>query len=125
VRMIEDIMDTQFEAITWRLGKLNFFKRAEGFLKSHMESQARSQANAFLARLETHLGDANRFNDAQFGWGDLSVVPHLNGAAGFGIGPRPRSSRVGSSGPTGVQAWRRPAGNPRIRSLGWRKWIKP
>jgi glutathione S-transferase len=87
VRMIEDVMDTQFEAITWGLGELNFFKRAEGSLKAHMEAQARTQASAFFAMLETQLGDADWFNGAQFGWGDLSVVPYLNGAAGFGIAP--------------------------------------
>ncbi|MBA4337426.1 MAG: glutathione S-transferase family protein [Hyphomonas sp.] len=87
VRMIEDVMDTQFEAITWGLGELNFFKRAEGSLKAHMEAQARTQASAFFAMLETQLGDADWFNGAKFGWGDLSVVPYLNGAAGFGIAP--------------------------------------
>ena len=87
VRMIEDVMDTQFEAITWGLGELNFFKRADGPLKAHMEARAGAQANAFFAMLETHLGDADWFNGGQFGWGDLSVVPYLNGAAGFGIAP--------------------------------------
>lgn len=94
VRMIEDVMDTQFEAITWGLGELNFFKRAEGALKSQMEDQARSQANAFFAMLDTHLGEADWFNGSQFGWGDLSVVPYLNGAAGFGIAPA-AGSRLG------------------------------
>lgn len=87
VRMIEDVMDTQFEAITWGLGELNFFKRADGSLKAHMEANAAAQACAFFAMLETQLGDADWLNGAQFGWGDLSVVPYLNGAAGFGIAP--------------------------------------
>lgn len=87
VRMIEDVMDTQFEAITWGLGELNFFKRADGPLKAHMEAKAAAQASAFFAMLETQLGDADWFNGAHFGWGDLSVVPYLNGAAGFGIAP--------------------------------------
>jgi glutathione S-transferase/RNA polymerase-associated protein len=87
VRMIEDIMDTQFEAITWGLGELNFFRRAEGELKQAMEDLARQQAEAFFARLEGELGEADWFNGAEFGWGDLSVIPYLNGAAGFGIVP--------------------------------------
>lgn len=90
-RMIEDVMDTQFEAITWGLGELNFFKRAEGGLKADMEFRAGRQAHAFFAALENHLGDAKWFNGGQFGWGDLSVVPYLNGAAGFGIAPDPGS----------------------------------
>ena len=87
VRMIEDIMDTQFEAITWGLGELNFFKRAEGDLKAQIELKAREQAAAFFAMLESHLQGADWFNAASFGWGDLSVIPYLNGAAGFGIAP--------------------------------------
>jgi glutathione S-transferase/RNA polymerase-associated protein len=92
VRMIEDIMDTQFEAITWGLGELNFFKRAEGDLKAQIESRARVQAAAFFTMLEARLGMANWFNGAEFGWGDLSVVPFLNGAAGFGIVPEAGSA---------------------------------
>lgn len=92
VRMIEDIMDTQFEAITWGLGELNFFKRAEGDLKAQIESRARDQAAAFFAMLEARLGKADWFNGADFGWGDLSVAPFLNGAAGFGIAPETGSA---------------------------------
>jgi glutathione S-transferase/RNA polymerase-associated protein len=87
VRMVEDVMDTQFEAITWGLGELNFFKRAEGTLKAEMESRAAEQARAFFQMLEGQLGTAPWFNGDTFGWGDLSVVPYLNGAAGFGIVP--------------------------------------
>ena len=87
MRMIEDIMDTQFEAITWGLGELNFFKRAEGVLKSEMEARAREQAFVFFSMLEGHLGDDPWINGDRFGWGDLSVVPYLNGVNGFGIAP--------------------------------------
>jgi glutathione S-transferase len=93
MRMIEDIMDTQFEAITWGLGELNFFKRAEGALKAEMEARAREQAGAFFSVLEAHLGDDPWINGDKFGWGDLSVVPYLNGANGFGIAP-PDGSRL-------------------------------
>lgn len=87
VRMIEDVMDTQFEAITWGLGELNFFRRAEGTLKEAMEAKARQQAEAFFGVLEGYLGQREWFNGDRFGWGDLSVVPYLNGAAGFDIKP--------------------------------------
>lgn len=87
VRMIEDVMDTQFEAITWGLGELNFFRRAEGAQKEDMEAKARQQAEAFFKILEGYLGGRQWFNGDRFGWGDLSVIPYLNGAAGFGIRP--------------------------------------
>lgn len=87
VRMIEDVMDTQFEAIAWGLGELNFFRRAEGALKEEIEAKAAAQAKAFFAVLEDHLAGREWFNGAAFGWGDLSVIPYLNGVAGFGIVP--------------------------------------
>lgn len=87
MRMIEDVMDTQFEAITWGLGEINFFRRAEGAQKEAMEAKARQQAEAFYSVLEGYLGDREWFTGAHFGWGDLGVVPYLNGAAGFGIRP--------------------------------------
>ncbi len=88
VRMIEDVMDTQFEAIVWGLGEINFFKRAEGDLKAEIEARVAEQTAHFFDWLEAHLGAAQWFNGAAFGWGDLSVIPYLNGAAGFGFVPR-------------------------------------
>ena len=95
MRMIEDVMDTQFEAITWGLGELNFFRRAEGDRKTDMEAKARAQAEAFFGVLEGYLGEREWFTGEHFGWGDLSVVPYLNGAAGFDIRPG-ESSRLGA-----------------------------
>lgn len=87
VRMIEDVMDTQFEAISWGLGELNFFRRAEGELKTQMEAAAERQVRHYFDWLESELGDEVWFNRSSFGWGDLSVVPYLNGVAGFGLAP--------------------------------------
>ena len=48
VRMIEDVMDTQFEAITWGLGEINFFKRAEGVSENRDRSARRGENGTFL-----------------------------------------------------------------------------
>ena len=37
--------------------------------------------------LESQLGERRWFNGDAFGWGDLCVVPFLNGAVGFGHVP--------------------------------------
>ncbi len=92
VRMIEDLMDTHFEAITWGLGELNFFRRAEGEVKQKIEAQAARQIQAHFARLESELGQSDWFNGAVFGWGDLSVIPYVNAASGFGLGPKSDSA---------------------------------
>ena len=87
VRMIEDVMDTHVEAITWGLGELFFFGRADEPLKAEMLATAQSQARDYFSWLEAELGTNEWFNGAQFGWGDLSVIPYLNGLAGFDIEP--------------------------------------
>ena len=87
VRMIEDVMDTQFEAINWGLGEVTFFKRAEGAEAEAIFAKAAVQTQHFFAWLEQQLGSNDWFNGASFGWGDLSVVPFVNGAASFGNVP--------------------------------------
>ena len=86
-RMIEEVMDTHFEPINWGLGELRWFKRAEGERARTIEAHAAGQARGLYEWLTRHLGDREWFNDARFGWADLSVVPYLNGARGNGIGP--------------------------------------
>ena len=88
VRMIEDVMDTHVEAIAWGLGELNFFGRASGALKEEIEKNAASQVADFHSWLESELGNRDWFNGHDFGWGDLSVIPYLNGLAGFGLTPK-------------------------------------
>ena len=43
VRMLEDVMDTHFEAITWGMSEIVNFGRAEGELKEKMLECHRSQ----------------------------------------------------------------------------------
>ena len=87
VRMLEDALDTHFEAITWGLSEIRFFGRAPGVLGERMQADGGRQLEAWFAWLEAQLGDRSWFNGDAFGWGDLCVVPFLNGAAGFGHVP--------------------------------------
>jgi glutathione S-transferase/RNA polymerase-associated protein len=84
VRMIEEVMDTHFESINWGLGEIRFFGRAKDELAEKIEAAAARQTKGYFLWLEKQLGEADWFNGAAFGWGDLSVVPYVNGAAGFG-----------------------------------------
>jgi glutathione S-transferase len=90
-RTIEDVMDTLFEPINWGMGEIRWFKRAEGERARTLEAHAMSQARGTYAWLTRHLGNAQWFGGETFGWGDLSVVPYLNGARGNGIGPDEKS----------------------------------
>ncbi|MFL5296479.1 MAG: glutathione S-transferase family protein [Phenylobacterium sp.] len=93
VRMLEEVMDTHYEAINWGLAELRWFKRAEGELAATIEANAKRQTEGFFAWLERQLGDREWFNGTTFGWGDLAVVPFVNGSAGSGHRP-PEGSRL-------------------------------
>jgi glutathione S-transferase len=87
VRMLEDVMDTHFEAITWGLSELRNFGRGEGPLADVMFERGLGQLARWLDWLGGELGNREWFNGAQFGWADLCVVPFVNGAVGFGATP--------------------------------------
>ena len=87
VRMLEEVMDTHFEAINWGLSEIRWFRRAEGAQAEALQAAARRQTEGFFAWLERELGDREWFNGERFGWGDLSVVPYLNGSVGQGNPP--------------------------------------
>ncbi|HEY3948260.1 glutathione S-transferase family protein [Phenylobacterium sp.] len=87
VRMLEEVMDTHYEAINWGLSEIRWFRRAEGQAAEALFAKAKAQIEGFHAWLGKQLGDREWFNGAAFGWGDLSVVPYLNGSAGHGYPP--------------------------------------
>lgn len=88
-RMIEDVMDTHYEAINWGLAEIAHFGRASGSEADALNAAAAEQTRAWQAWLTARLGDAPFFDGDAFGWGDLSVIPYLNGSAGFGLAPEP------------------------------------
>ena len=85
--MIVDAMDTHYEAINWGLGEIRFMGRAKGELAAKIEAMAAQQVGAWQRWLTQQLGDAEWFGGATFGWADLSVIPYINGSAGFGLTP--------------------------------------
>ncbi|WP_297696743.1 glutathione S-transferase family protein [Phenylobacterium sp.] len=95
VRMLEEVMDTHFEAITWGLGELSWFRRAEGAEAEAMGARAAAQLTGFYGWLERQLADRTWFNGAAFGWGDLCVVPFVNGAVAQGHAPAEGSRLAG------------------------------
>jgi glutathione S-transferase/RNA polymerase-associated protein len=91
VRMLEEVMDTHFEAINWGLSEIRWFRRAEGELADRLQARAADQTSGFFAWLERQLAERDWFNGASFGWGDLAVAPYLNGSTGHGHPPEPGS----------------------------------
>lgn len=87
VRMLEEVMDTHFEAINWGLSEIRWFRRAEGELADKILSEAARQTQGFFAYLERQLENREWFNGEAFGWGDLVVAPYVNGSVGHGNPP--------------------------------------
>jgi glutathione S-transferase/RNA polymerase-associated protein len=80
-RMIEEIVDTQLEAIGWGLMELRVFKRGDDKLRAGLEAQAQRQIAQAHAWLERQLGDAPYFGGDKFMRADMAVIPHLAGAS--------------------------------------------
>ena len=86
VRVIEEVMDTHYEAINWGMGELHAFKRAPDALATEMTAKAQTQTSEFYAWLEKEL-QGDWFNGDGFGYADLCVIPFINGSTRWGIGP--------------------------------------
>ena len=87
VRMIEEVMDTYYEAINWAMGEINWFRRAEGELAASLKARAAQQTQGFFTWLDRQLGEREWFNGGAFGWGDLCVVPFVAASAAMGHRP--------------------------------------
>jgi glutathione S-transferase/RNA polymerase-associated protein len=90
--MIEEVMDTHFEAINWGLLEIIWFRRATGELAETLTANAARQTQSFFAWLETQLGDRTWFNGESFGWGDVSVAPYVATSISFGNLPKEGSA---------------------------------
>jgi len=96
VRMIEDVMDGLYEPNNWGVMEVTRFKRASGPLADQLVGFAKSNIDRLQHWLEGELGDAQWFNGAQFGWGDIVCAPYINRSAAYGYTP-PAGSKL--------QAW--------------------
>ena len=95
LRMIEDVMDTKYEANNWGLFEVTRFGRASGPLADKLIAFGKSNIEQLQGWLDKQLGSAPWFNGDRFGWGDLSVAPYLNRSAAYGYVPRKGSRLAG------------------------------
>ncbi len=91
VRMLEELCDTYVEPISWAAMEIRVFKRAAGALAEQLLARGAQQAAGVHRYLERQLAERPWFNGAAFGWGDLSVVPYVEGLANTGNPPAPGS----------------------------------
>lgn len=91
-RIIENVLDTHFEANTWGLGEVHIFGRADTELAATLTQYAKDQIEGWFAWLEEQLAGEDWFNGATYGYADLCVAPHLNSAGRFDVAPTPNSA---------------------------------
>lgn len=89
VRTLQEVLDTQYEAINWGLGEITYFKRGAGTCADTLRARAADQTAKLQSWLTRQLGDGTWFNGNDFGFGDLAVVPYVHASVGFNIGPAP------------------------------------
>jgi glutathione S-transferase len=87
VRMIEDVMDTQYEPNNWGSFEVLRYRRATGALAEKLLAFAKGNIEQLQRWLGAQLGGRAWFNGDAFGWGDLSVIAYMNRSAGYGYLP--------------------------------------
>jgi glutathione S-transferase/RNA polymerase-associated protein len=102
-RMIEDVVDTHYDAINWGMMEILVFKRAEGDLAASILGRAAEQTAGLQAWLGRQLGGRDWFGGDAFGWADLAVVPYVNASVFFGQGPAAGSSLAAWLGRAGAR----------------------
>ncbi len=90
VRMLEEMMDTEYEAVAWGIAEVKLFGRAEGALAEQLLTRASLQLQRLWNRLERELEGRTWMNGDRFGRGDAAVYPHLMTSTmlGYPLGER-------------------------------------
>lgn len=87
VRMLEEVCDTQYDAVNWGVAEILVFKRVSGEAAEPLLTRARAQTTALNARLDLDLQTRPWLNGDQLGFGDIAAYPFVNTAAVLGNKP--------------------------------------
>jgi glutathione S-transferase len=90
-RMIEDMCDTQYEAVNWGFAEVLWFGRASGELADRLRAAVRRDTHTMQSWLAEQLGSAPWFGGEHFGWADAAVAPMVNRSVHYGLGPAAES----------------------------------
>jgi glutathione S-transferase/RNA polymerase-associated protein len=94
VRMLEEMMDTEYEAVNWGIGEVKVFERAKGDQARQLLTRASLQLQRLWNRLERELEGRQWMNGNTFGRGDAAVYPHVAGSQTFGFPVTDRHARL-------------------------------
>ena len=94
VRMLEEMMDTEYEAVNWGIMEIKVFERASDEQAAKLLVRAALQLQRLWNRLERELEGRRWMNGGDFGRGDLVVHPHIAGSQGLGYALSDRHPRL-------------------------------
>ena len=83
--MIQSVMSTRYDPITWGLTELVTLGRVSGAQADHVVQFAAQQTQGLNAWLTEQLGGSAWFEGDAFGAADIFVAPHLLGASQAGL----------------------------------------
>jgi glutathione S-transferase/RNA polymerase-associated protein len=95
VRMLEDVCDTTYEAAVWGVYEVLMMGRVAGAPQEALLARGRAEVDGLNAWLDRQLAGREWMNGARFGWGDVSVYPHVHNADRLGR-PPPSGSALAS-----------------------------
>jgi glutathione S-transferase len=78
VRELEEVCDTQFDAVNWGIYEVTYFKRAGGEEAAVLLDAARRQLWGLYTYLERQLDGREWLNGDAFGRGDLAAQPFVS-----------------------------------------------
>jgi glutathione S-transferase len=90
--MLEEMMDTEYEAVAWGIAEIKVFGRAEGAEADRLLTRATVQLQRLWNRLE--LEGRPWMNGDRFGRADAAVYPHLHTSQGLGYPVDDRHPRL-------------------------------
>lgn len=90
VRMLEEMMDTEYEAVNWGLGELEQLRSVGGAKVEQLRTRASLQLQRLWNRLEREFEGRKWLNGARFGRGDIAAYAHVSTSLtlGHGVGER-------------------------------------
>src|SRR3546814_1065723 len=94
--MIEEVCDTQFEAINWALSEIRVMGRATGDLAERMLAHAAGELAGLRRWLERELGGQEWFGTDGFGLTDIAVFPYVMSARFHGFRSEEHTSELQS-----------------------------
>ncbi|SMR55331.1 unnamed protein product [Zymoseptoria tritici ST99CH_1E4] len=83
-RMIEDVCDSQYEAVNWCIGEIKWFERATGPEAERLLAALVDQTKQLQVWLDNLLGSKPFFSGDSVGYADFAVAPIVNRSVHYG-----------------------------------------